>query len=230
MHRDRVGPEGHDLLEFGEALVDAGPGASAPWRAGESRLRRSAAARARARTSACASAYWPPRNSVSAADVAHARPIGFELERRLGRVRSARCAHALSLVCTYIAHCASARPAWAMANFGVGFERAFSNSFSAACMLPVRSRRSRSARPFQYAICAGPLLVIGRRRLGALAGRRLIGDRVAQQGGQPLLQLEQIAGRAFNGFAPRHRGVGPLEIQRHAQPIGDRREPSRSTR
>jgi hypothetical protein len=36
-----------------------------------------------------------------------------------------------------------------------------SNSASAALRLPVRSRRSSSARPFQYANCASSLLVVG---------------------------------------------------------------------
>ena len=50
--------------------------------------------------------------------VADARPIGFELDRRRGGFGRALSAQVLSLVCTYIAHCASARPACAIANFG----------------------------------------------------------------------------------------------------------------
>ena len=103
--------------------------------------------------------------------------------------------------------------------FRIGRDRRRSNSLSAACVLPVRSRRSRYARPFQYAICAASLLVVGAAGATALADGVWSAIASASAVASCVCSANRSPVRPFHRFAPRHRGVRPLEVQRHAQAI-----------
>ncbi len=144
---------------------------------------------------------WPPRNSVSAGRVANARTIRLELEGALGRLDRAlgprfvvglEVHRPLRFRQAGMRHRETAGSALSAASNSVKRRLHVAGEIAAieeGAALPVRNLRRAAAGD-------------RRRRFGRLARRRLIGDGVAQQRGQPLLQLEQIAGRRLRRFRP----------------------------
>jgi len=190
MHRHRVRPTGHDLLEFGETVIDLTLTHQQRGMQAErilvGRLERQCALHLRIRVGVSTA---PPQGQRC--NVAHSRAIRLERQGSLGRLDSPL--RPLLVVALDVDLPLRLRQAGVRSGKGrVRRNRALELGQRG---LDISGQVAAVEKSAAFPVCELCRLITGnrRRRCGALGGRGSIDDGVGEQSCEPRLQIEQIA-------------------------------------